>query len=338
MNNKPLVSCIIVFLNAEKFIGEAIESILAQTYNHWELLLVDDGSTDASTRIALRYVEHHSGKIRYLEHPGHQNRGVSASRNLGISHARGEYIGFLDADDVRLSYALEQQVAILDSHPEADMVYGSTQIWYSWTGKPEDSHRDFRTFVENQPGVKPNTLLEPPAGLLTTLLRPKGVVPAICSVLIRRETVKSVGGFEEKFRVYEDQALYIKIGLQAPVFVASECWSKYRQHPESSWHTAVRTHQKQAARVLFLNWIAEYLYGQGVENIDTWKLLQEAQLRTHSKQLEQLERAVEKERRKVRRLILRIQDLEQQTQNRLPSGTRILSKSIDHVRARVLGR
>src|SRR5918997_1425231 len=117
-----LVSTILPFLNAEKFIEEAIESVFAQTYDDWELLLIDDGSTDGSTRIALQYAERHRGRVRYLEHPEHQNRGVSASRNLGISHARGEYVAFLDADDVWLEHKLEQQVAILSSHPEAGMV------------------------------------------------------------------------------------------------------------------------------------------------------------------------------------------------------------------------
>src|SRR5919202_2999091 len=116
-SGKPsLVSVVVPFWNDKKFIQETIESVFAQTYENWELLLVDDGSTDGSTQIALRYAEQYPEKVRYLEHPGHQNRGMSAARNLGISHAKGAYIGFLDADDVWLPYKLEQQVAILTSH------------------------------------------------------------------------------------------------------------------------------------------------------------------------------------------------------------------------------
>src|SRR5215218_5812117 len=98
MSSESLVSVIIIFLDAERFIEEAIESVFAQTYDDWELLLVDDGSTDGDTRIALEYAEQNPGRVRYLQHPGHQNRGMSASRNLGIGSARGEYIAFLDAD------------------------------------------------------------------------------------------------------------------------------------------------------------------------------------------------------------------------------------------------
>src|SRR5918994_2063107 len=104
MSGKSLVSCIVIFLDEERFIEEAIKSVFAQTYENWELLLVDDGSTDGSTQIALRYAERHPGKVRYLEHPGHQNRGMSASRNLGISQAKGEYVALLDADDVWLPH------------------------------------------------------------------------------------------------------------------------------------------------------------------------------------------------------------------------------------------
>src|SRR5262245_21147944 len=104
MSRTLLVSVIISFLNAERFIQEAIESVFAQGYEHWELLLVDDGSTDESTAIARRYTAQHPERVRYLEHAGHQNRGLSASRNLGIRHAQGEYIAFLDADDVWLPH------------------------------------------------------------------------------------------------------------------------------------------------------------------------------------------------------------------------------------------
>src|SRR5438128_12540181 len=100
MRRKPLVSAIIIFLNAEQFIQEAIESVFAQTYDNWELLLVDDGSTDGSTAIARSYLERHPRRVRYLEHSEHANRGMSASRNIGSRYARGEYIAFLDADDV----------------------------------------------------------------------------------------------------------------------------------------------------------------------------------------------------------------------------------------------
>ena len=92
MTERGLVSVVVIFLDAERFLEEAVGSVLAQTFDHWELLLVDDGSTDGSTAIARRYARTHPGRIRYLEHDGHRTLGMSASRNLGLFHGRGHYI------------------------------------------------------------------------------------------------------------------------------------------------------------------------------------------------------------------------------------------------------
>jgi glycosyltransferase involved in cell wall biosynthesis len=87
MNNQPRVSVVISFLDAEQFLPEAIESVFAQTFKKWELLLVDDGSSDSSSQIARRYSTEHPHTVRYLEHDGHRNRRLPASRNLGIRSA-----------------------------------------------------------------------------------------------------------------------------------------------------------------------------------------------------------------------------------------------------------
>src|SRR5215813_13657930 len=253
MSTVPLVSVVIIFLNAERFLEEALESVFGQTYDAWELLLVDDGSTDGSTAIAQRYTEQHPGKVRYLEHTDHQNRGMSASRNLGIANAQGVYIAFLDADDVWLSNKLDRQVAILDSQPEAAMIYGPAQWWYSWTGRVEDRLRDYIP----EPGVPPNTLLEAPT-LLTRFLRLTDIAPCPSSVLIRRNLVEQVRGFEDSFRgLYEDQVFFAKVCLSAPVFVSAECSTRYRQHPHSN--CAITLETASAVRAQFLRWLAEYV-------------------------------------------------------------------------------
>lgn len=276
MSSKLPVSTIIPFLNAEKFIQEAIESVFTQTYDHWELLLVDDGSTDGSTAIAQHYAEQYPEKVCYLEHEGHQNRGACASRNLGIRKAKGEYIALLDADDVWLPHKLEQQVAILDSHPEAGMVYGMSQYWHSWTGKPEDSQRDYVPEL----GIQPSTLFMPPT--LLTRCYPLGEAAAPCpsNLLLRREMVERIGGFEEDFRgiyqLYEDQAFLAKVYLKESVFVASECWLKYRLHPDSCDSVVTKAGQYHSVRLTFLNWLAKYLFEQKVTNTEVWQALNKA--------------------------------------------------------------
>ncbi len=278
VNSKPRVSVIIIFYNAVNFFEEAIESVFAQTYQDWELLLVDDGSTDDSTCIALRYAEQHPEKVRYLAHEKHQNQGASASRNLGVHHAQGEYIALVDADDKWLPEKLERQVPILDSQPEAAMLYCSTRYWYSWTGNPADARCDY---VWNQFGVKPNTLIRPPH-LLALYLRDGGTVPCIGSLLLRREALERVGGFEDSFKnIYEDQAFYVKFCSRESAFVVNGCWDLYRQHPDSCCHVVEKAGRASAARLDYLNWVSQYLTAQGISDREVWQALYKA-LRPYS--------------------------------------------------------
>jgi glycosyltransferase involved in cell wall biosynthesis len=268
MSSRPLVSVVIIFFNAERFLREAIESVLAQSYPAWELLLVDDGSIDGSTLIARRYARERPERVRCLEHAGHANHGMSASRNLGAHHARGTYIAFLDADDVWCAHTLEDQVALLEAHAGAAMVYGPIQWWYGWTGKSEDRERDR---VERL-GVPADTLIQPPR-LLPRFLRDKAAVPS--GILVRRRIVEQVGGFEDSFRgEYEDQVFCAKVCLTEPVFASARCWYRYRQHPDACVLTAQRTGATHAARLRFLSWLAAYLTEQKIRERGVWRALQ----------------------------------------------------------------
>ena len=270
--SEPVVSVVTIFLNAEQFLEEAIESVFAQTYDRWELLLVDDGSSDGSTAIALAYAKHHPGSIRYLEHPAHANLGMSASRNVGISNARANYIAFLDADDVWLPQKLEEQVSILDSQPDAAMVYGLCEFWYSWTGDARDQDRDF----VHKLGVQSETLLLPPALLTRFFFAQDAAIPGPTDVLVRRDAIERVGGFEESFRgAYEDEVFYAKLCLNVPIFAVDTCWDRYRLHPGSSNATNERGGEPYSARLFFLNWLGGYLADQGVKDPEIWRCLRQ---------------------------------------------------------------
>ena len=274
MKSKPLVTVIIIFLNAEKFIEEAIESVVAQSYSEWELLLVDDGSSDASTGIALRYAEQYPQQVRYLEHDGHENLGKSTSRNLGISKARGELVAFLDADDVWMAEKLDEQVEILEAHPEAAMLYGRTQKWFGWTGDPEDLRKDSLT----QLAVEPDTLVKPPL-LLTRFLKNENVYPCTCSMLVRRDAFEKIGRFEDSFRdAYEDMVFHSKVFLKAPVYVSGRCWDRYRRHPDNSWKRAVKAGlydpvNPNPLRRKYLVWVESYLLREGANDRELWHTL-----------------------------------------------------------------
>lgn len=273
MSSEPLVSVITIFLNEEKFIHDAVASVIAQTFQDWELLLVDDGSTDQSSQIARGFAEQHPGRVRYLEHDGHRNRGMSASRNLAMRHARGKYIALLDADDVWLPAKLVRQVAILEAQPDVGMLYGPTEYWHSWTGLSQDASGDRVPDL----GVPLDVRFEPPT--LLTQLYPlgKATAPCLCSLLIRTEVMKRVGGFEESFQgFYEDQAFLTKMYLSEPVYVASGCWDRYRQHPASCSSTVQQTGQYHAYREQFLRWFKAYLQEHGVSDSSVWQALNQA--------------------------------------------------------------
>jgi glycosyltransferase involved in cell wall biosynthesis len=259
----PRVSVITPFLNAGSFLAEAIESVRAQTLREWELLLVDDGSTDVSTAVARVYAERFPERIRYFEHPGHANRGKSVSRNLGIARARGEFVVFLDADDVLLPGKLERQVRLMALHPRVTMVYGNTEWWRSWDGSSRRRDRPQKL------GVALDRTYSPPA-LLTTWLRKPGMVPSLCAVLARTEVVRRIGTFDEKIQdLYEDQIFLVKMVMSAEVFVESGCGERYRQHPDSTSARAIVTGEyhpvrPNRARQVFLQWLQDYLGSLGV--------------------------------------------------------------------------
>ena len=258
--SSPLVTVIMIFFNAGKFIDEAIASVAGQTHTEWELLLVDDGSTDASTAIARRWASRDPGKIRYFEHPGHRNLGMSASRNRGIQEACGAFVAFLDADDVWLPRKLEEQLAVMRVQPRAAMVYGRTEIWFSWTAQETDRDRDHTLDL----GVPLDTLVEAPA-LLLLLLENRVQTPTTCSALLRRAVFNQVGGFQAAFRgMFEDQAFFTKVCLQFPVYVSGRLWARYRQHSESCCARAEAEGTSRESRLALLRWIRRYFADQQV--------------------------------------------------------------------------
>ena len=229
--------------------------VKVEFYNNWELLLVDDGSTDRSTDIALRYAENWDGKIKYLEHENHQNRGMSATRNLGIKYAKGEYIGFLDADDVWLPEKLAAQVTIFNKYPQCEMVYGRTQIWHSWTGNPEDQKKDYFFPL----GVVPNTIIAPPK-ITLLILENKVQTPTTCNVLIKKSVLEKAGLFVENFKgMFEDAAFFCKASLFVFTYVSDSIWAKYRQHNESCSAIAAKANTDEKARYDFLKWFKRFL-------------------------------------------------------------------------------
>jgi glycosyltransferase involved in cell wall biosynthesis/peptidoglycan/xylan/chitin deacetylase (PgdA/CDA1 family) len=245
------VSVITPFFNNEAFLAEAIDSVIAQTFGDWEYLLVDDGSGPEATAIAKQYAAQYPDKIRYLEHDQHLNRGISATRNLGVRHARGEYIAFLDSDDVWLPEKLAGHVTLLDARQEVGMVCGTTIEWRSWSNGSD---------IILPTGERQDVVIHPPEAACTLYPLGPARAPSFSDVVFRAHLLRELGGFEEKFTgIFDDQVFLLKIYLSTPVYFSSVTSNKYRQHPSSTSATARQLDETLQGKLFFLQWLEGYL-------------------------------------------------------------------------------
>ncbi len=269
MPEQPLISVITAVYNGDAFLAEAVRSVLSQSYSHWEYWLVNDGSTDGSGEIARHAATADPERIHYLEHPGGQNRGMCASRNLALANAKGKYVAPLDADDFWFPHKLAEQVALAEEFPHARLIYGRSEYWFDWSCDPVDDGKN------HIPDLAPGGRIYMPPELLR-ICYPLGAVGSPCpsDMLIEREHFQTLGGFEESFNRYpsfEDQAFLAKLYLSAPVYVSSRCWDRYRVHADSCCAVGLRTGELSAARQVYFEWLRNLLLSKNISDPTIWK-------------------------------------------------------------------
>lgn len=210
-----MVSAIIITYNRAAFLKEAIDSVLAQTYfqknpGDWELLVIDDGSTDDTRELVESYCQR-SENIRYHYT---ENRGVSPARNLGLNLAQGEFIAFLDSDDLWLKEKIQVQLSYLKAFPEA-MFCLTEEIWIRHGRRVNQArkHQKYSGWVLDK--VLPLCLL------------------SLSSAMFRRRMFDEIGQFDESLPVCEDYDLGIRIALRYPYhFLSSPLIIKRGGHPD----------------------------------------------------------------------------------------------------------
>lgn len=185
----PLVSVIIPAYNVAEFIGEALESVFAQTFTDYEVIVVNDGSPD--TPALERALAPYMSRIVYLKQ---ENRGVSAARNNAIAAARGSLIAFLDGDDVWLPNYLEVQVKRIQADPTIDVLYPNVLMF----GDSSDEGEEFMTICPSSGEVTFERLLLQECNVSN------------CSIA-RKETIVRAGGFDESLRSVEDFDLWLRV-------------------------------------------------------------------------------------------------------------------------------
>lgn len=203
MNNTPRVSVVIPTYNREQWLANALDSVLAQTYGDYEILVVDDGSTDATQRVVARY----GARIRYLYQ---DNAGVSAARNKGILEAHGEWVAFLDSDDEWLPEKLERQLDCIDRHPELVMVASNVQID---DGVHKLLYFDIRGKSFNN---GPEHIIHNPLSAFCEI----NFFPS--SLLVKRAALLQAGLFDENLRLYEDRDLGCRLALSGALGVLAQ--------------------------------------------------------------------------------------------------------------------
>lgn len=186
MESRPRVSVITPTYNRADFIGEAVESVLAQTLGDFELLVVDDGSTDNTREIMQPYLE--DPRVHYFEQ---ENRGQSGARNTALAQAKGEFICFLDSDNTWEPDKLERQLVVMELHPEVDIVYG-----------------DIITINEQGDEISRDNMRRYSGRIVALLLRDNFV--SINTSMIRRHCFDEVGNFDETERFATDYDLWLR--------------------------------------------------------------------------------------------------------------------------------
>lgn len=186
---KPSVSVIIPTYNRAHLIGRAIQSVLNQTYQDFEIITVDDGSTDNTEEVVRRFRDE---RIRYIRHQ--KNKGVAVARNTGVKASRAEYVAFLDSDDEWLAKKLERQMEIVkNAAPRIGVVY--TGFW---------------RIKDNKRVYTPSSNIKPKEGdIYTSLL--KGNFVGTSATLVRKECFGKAGMFDERLPPAEDWEMWIRI-------------------------------------------------------------------------------------------------------------------------------
>jgi glycosyltransferase involved in cell wall biosynthesis len=216
----PLVSVVMPAYNAHLYIVEAIQSVLAQDYKNIELIVVDDGSSDDTVELACSL----GNRVHVFER---NNSGPAAARNFGISVAQGEFIAFLDADDMWLPGKLSAQIRYMLDHPDIGVVYGEFRSWYASENgvfiPPNASDQEFlKLSVDNEN-----------SGYIFNQLLLDNIVHIITAVT-RKSILDSVSGFDESLRTGEDYDLWLRLSRFTRFAKFNSLLAYYRMHSQNT--------------------------------------------------------------------------------------------------------
>ena len=208
LTDYPKVSVIMNCFNCSKYLEEAIDSVYAQTYKNWEIIFWDNASTDNSAEIAKK----HDNKLRYFS--SDKTVPLGHARNFAIEKASGEYIAFLDCDDVWLPHKLKKEMEIFDTKRDVMLVYSNCYV-------VDSDGNTIRTAFESQKPVRGHIFNE--------LLSRYNFIPLLTAV-VKKEVLNEIGLFKNDYQIAADYDLFLKIAYKYPVDYVEQSLAKYRVH------------------------------------------------------------------------------------------------------------
>jgi glycosyltransferase involved in cell wall biosynthesis len=240
--NSPLVSVLLPVYNAERFLGAAMRSVLAQSFRDFELLVLDDGSSDGSRRVAEGLAAE-DARVRVLSG---ENRGIVGVLNRGLEAARGSLIARMDADDVARPARFETQLAFLEAHPELVAV-GTHALLIDEDG---DAICPWFVLLESHDEIDRRLLSGDGGG---TIVHP--------TVMMRREPLIAVGGYRAQYQWAEDLDLFLRLAERGRLANLPQMLLDYRQHLSSVGVTRRQQQRDAAKRCLDDAWTRRGLPG-----------------------------------------------------------------------------
>lgn len=242
------ISCVVPAWNCEAYLSRAVESLLSTEWRELEVIVVDDGSTDGTWGVAEALAARHPGIVRCEKHAGGRNRGVSASRNLGVARSSGELICFLDGDDLVYPHRFITAARILREQPRVDGVHELTDVVFEDASAERAWGMTARTMGFDRPLG--------PGDVLFELLR--GRCWATSGILIRRAFLDQTGGFDPRLAIAEDCNLWFRLASVGTLVSGDRgrAVSAYWRRAGSAYRpgTAPRVHMIRAM-VLFYRWL-----------------------------------------------------------------------------------
>ncbi|MBL7006843.1 MAG: glycosyltransferase family 2 protein [Spirochaetia bacterium] len=253
MNNDIFFSVMICCYNSEKYLNETLDSVVNQTYKNWEILAINDGSTDNTEKILMSF-KNKGIAIRYYKQ---KNKGFASARNKAMDLAKGEWIAIIDHDDICMPSRLEVQASHIKTNPEAKLFFANT-IHFN-NENPMIRHQFDR--------IKPYELDLRAEKVMNNLLR-HGCFIDTESVVFNKKAALDIGAFNTSYKYVVDFDFFLRMGSKYDMFASQEIISKWRIHKQQATQTMRYVIHDERKKMF-----NEYLWFNGVTNKTRFAML-----------------------------------------------------------------